>query len=51
MPRMRRYTGRGIAGTVVGRQGEIHGVAHGQFCVVYDEQHHRCFGSGEIEME
>jgi len=26
----------------------IHGVAPGQFCVVYDAQHHRCFGSGEI---
>ncbi|MBR1464122.1 MAG: tRNA 2-thiouridine(34) synthase MnmA [Prevotella sp.] len=26
----------------------IHGVAPGQFCVVYDEDHHRCFGSGEI---
>lgn len=26
----------------------IHGVAPGQFCVVYDEQHHRCIGSGEI---
>lgn len=26
----------------------IQGVAPGQFCVVYDEQHHRCFGSGEI---
>lgn len=26
----------------------IHGVAPGQFCVAYDEQHHRCFGSGEI---
>ena len=26
----------------------IHGVAPGQFCVVYDEKHHRCFGSGEI---
>ena len=26
----------------------IHGVAPGQFCVVYDEQHHRCWGSGEI---
>jgi tRNA-specific 2-thiouridylase len=26
----------------------IHGVAPGQFCVIYDEQHHRCFGSGEI---
>ena len=27
----------------------IHGVAPGQFCVVYDEKHHRCFGSGEID--
>lgn len=26
----------------------IHGVAPGQFCVIYDEHHHRCFGSGEI---
>ena len=26
----------------------IQGVAPGQFCVVYDEYHHRCFGSGEI---
>ena len=26
----------------------IHGVAPGQFCVVYDEIHHRCYGSGEI---
>ena len=28
----------------------IHGVAPGQFCVVYDEQHHKCFGSGEIDI-
>ena len=27
---------------------KIHGVAPGQFCVVYDEQHHRCYGSAEI---
>lgn len=27
---------------------KIHGVAPGQFCVVYDENHHLCFGSGEI---
>ena len=27
---------------------KIHGVAPGQFCVVYDENHHRCWGSGEI---
>ncbi len=26
----------------------IHGVAPGQFCAVYDAQHHRCYGSGEI---
>lgn len=26
----------------------IHGVAPGQFCVVYDEDAHRCIGSGEI---
>ena len=29
----------------------IQGVAPGQFCVVYDEQHHRCYGSGEITVE
>lgn len=28
----------------------IHGVAPGQFCVIYDEQHHRCYGSGEISV-
>lgn len=27
---------------------KIHGVAPGQFCVIYDERHHRCFGSAEI---
>ena len=27
---------------------KIHGVAPGQFCVVYDQEHHLCFGSGEI---
>ncbi len=26
----------------------IQGVAPGQFCVVYDNRHHRCFGSAEI---
>ena len=26
----------------------IHGVAPGQFCVIYDAEHHYCFGSGEI---
>ena len=28
---------------------KIHGVAPGQFCVVYDKEHHLCFGSGEID--
>jgi len=28
----------------------IHGVAPGQFCVIYDADHHRCFGSGEITL-
>ena len=27
----------------------IHGVAPGQFCVVYDTHHHLCYGSGEID--
>ena len=26
----------------------IHGVAPGQFCVVYDSDHHKCLGSAEI---
>ena len=26
----------------------IHGVAPGQFCVVYDKDHHLCYGSAEI---
>lgn len=28
----------------------IHGVAPGQFCVIYDENHHKCYGSGEITL-
>ena len=35
-------------GFIVHADAPIHGVAPGQFCVVYDEQHHRCFGSAEI---
>lgn len=35
---------------IVHSADKIHGVAPGQFCVVYDEQHHRCFGSGEITL-
>ncbi len=26
----------------------LHGVAQGQFCVIYDSNHHRCYGSAEI---
>lgn len=33
---------------VVHAEEFIHGVAPGQFCVIYDENHHRCYGSGEI---
>ena len=33
---------------VIHADSPIHGVAPGQFCVVYDKEHHRCFGSGEI---
>ena len=33
---------------IVHAEAPIHGVAPGQFCVVYDRDHHRCFGSGEI---
>lgn len=28
----------------------IQGVAPGQFCVIYDADHHKCYGSGEIEV-
>ena len=33
---------------MVHAEAPIHGVAPGQFCVVYDARHRRCFGSGEI---
>ena len=36
---------------VVQSKEKIHGVAPGQFCVVYDADHHRCYGSGEITVE
>ena len=40
------WTGSGCF--VLHSKEKIHGVAPGQFCVIYDEQHHRCYGSGEI---
>ena len=36
---------------VVHAAEKIHGVAPGQFCVIYDANHHRCFGSGEISID
>ena len=33
---------------IVHAKDKIHGVAPGQFCVIYDAQHHRCLGSAEI---
>ena len=38
----------GDASFIVHAEELIQGVAPGQFCVVYDEDHHRCFGSAEI---
>ena len=38
----------GDSSFVVHAKERIHGVAPGQFCVVYDKDHHRCLGSGEI---
>ena len=36
--------------TVVRSEQPIHGVAPGQFCVIYDQEHHRCYGSAEITL-
>ena len=33
---------------VIHSSEKIHGVAPGQFCVIYDKDHHRCLGSAEI---
>ncbi|MCF0203012.1 MAG: tRNA 2-thiouridine(34) synthase MnmA [Bacteroidaceae bacterium] len=35
---------------LVQSEKKIHGVAPGQFCVLYDEHHHKCYGSGEITL-
>lgn len=53
-----RHTPEFFNGTIEKKQGtsdwlvksdeKIHGVAPGQFCVVYDENHHLCYGGGEI---
>ena len=38
----------GKAAFAVHSEDMIQGVAPGQFCTVYDEEHHKCIGSGEI---
>ena len=43
-----RLTPEGDGRYMVYADAPIHGVAPGQFCVVYDQHHHRCYGSGEI---
>ena len=35
-------------GYIVHAEEPMQGVAPGQFCVIYDKEHHRCFGSAEI---
>lgn len=49
-PHSSEGTGEACREALVHSADRIHGVAPGQFCVIYDERHHRCFGSGEIMM-
>ncbi len=43
-----RIEDRGDGTYRVYSEERIHGVAQGQFCTVYDEEHRRCYGSAEI---
>lgn len=43
-----RLEPKGDGEYIVHSSRPIHGVAPGQFCVIYDAEHHRCYGSGEI---
>jgi len=43
-------TADGNGGYTVHAAKPIHGVAPGQFCVVYDNRCHKCYGSGEISI-
>ena len=43
-----RLVPQGDGRYMVHAERPIHGVAPGQFCVIYDARHHRCYGSGEI---
>lgn len=44
------YPAQIINDTTVRVSTKIHGVAPGQFCVIYDKNHHRCYGSAEITL-
>ena len=48
LPATLEQTGNGSF--IVHAKDKIHGVAPGQFCVIYDEHHHRCLGSAEITL-
>lgn len=50
LPASLQPEGAGEAVAFVHSADKIHGVAPGQFCVIYDEQHHRCYGSAEITL-
>jgi tRNA-specific 2-thiouridylase len=45
-----RLTPQGDGRYLVEAAVPIHGVAPGQFCVIYDAHYHRCYGSGEISV-
>ena len=45
-----KFVPRGDGQFSIQSEDNIHGVAPGQFCVVYDADHHRCYGSGEISL-
>ena len=45
-----QFTAIGQGEAVIHAEKPIHGVAPGQFCVVYDAEHHHCYGSGEITL-
>ena len=44
------HQGEGGPQLLIRSSRPIHGVAPGQFCVVYDSEHRRCYGSGEIAL-
>ncbi|MGI6243495.1 MAG: tRNA 2-thiouridine(34) synthase MnmA [Prevotella sp.] len=50
VPHSQEEPGKDGGSAIVHSLDKIHGVAPGQFCVIYDEHHHRCFGSAEITL-